>query len=280
MALELARMRALVRPLLQEDIGRGDVTTRAVVPPEVRGEARIEARSRGVLAGLGVARCCFEEVEGAEIVWTPVAGDGQVVEEGEVVVRLHATLASILGAERTALNLLSRMSGVATATRAAVDAVGDHPVRIADTRKTTPGLRYLEKYAVTVGGGVNHRAGLDDGVLVKDNHIAAAGGIAEAVKRARAGVSHALRIEVEVTTQSELDEALAAGADAILLDNMSPEDVQEAVARAGGKALLEASGGIDLNNVADYALAGVDVISLGALTHSAPHIDFALEVEK
>ncbi|MGH2694521.1 MAG: carboxylating nicotinate-nucleotide diphosphorylase [Actinomycetota bacterium] len=280
MALEIARVRKLVRPLLDEDIGRGDVTTQAVLPPDLRGRARIEARSPGVLAGLDVARCCFEEVHGADFSWAPAARDGQTVVPGDVVVRLEAQLASILTAERTALNLLSKLSGVATATRDAVQAVDERPVRIADTRKTTPGLRYFEKYAVVVGGGANHRAGLDDGVLIKDNHIAAAGGVAEAVKRARAGVSHGLRIEVEVTDLSELDEALAAGADAILLDNMAVGDVQVAVGRAGGKALLEASGGINSSNVAEYAATGVDVISLGAITHSAPHIDFALEVEK
>jgi nicotinate-nucleotide pyrophosphorylase (carboxylating) len=280
MALEITRVRRLVRPLLDEDIGRGDITTQAVVPPELEGRARIEARAPGILAGLDVARCCFEEVRGDDVSWTPLARDGQSVAPGDVVVRLAATLASILTAERTALNLLSRLSGVASATRNAVQAVGDRPVKIADTRKTTPGLRYLEKYAVLVGGGANHRAGLDDGVLIKDNHIAAAGGVAEAVGRARAGVAHGLRIEVEVTDLSELDEALAAGADAILLDNMAIGDVQVAVGRAGGKVLLEVSGGINSSNIAEYAATGVDVISLGALTHSAPHIDFALEVEK
>jgi nicotinate-nucleotide pyrophosphorylase (carboxylating) len=280
MALDISRVRRLVRPLLDEDIGRGDVTTQAVVPPDLKGRARIEARAPGILAGLEVAHCCFEEVGGADVSWSPLVHEGQPVAAGDVVVRLEATLASILTAERTALNLLSRLSGVATATRDAVRAVGERPVRIADTRKTTPGLRYFEKHAVIVGGGVNHRAGLDDGVLIKDNHVAAAGGVTEAVRRARAIVAHGLRIEVEVTDLSELDEALAAGADAILLDNMVPGDVQVAVGRAGGKVLLEVSGGINSSNIAEYAATGVDVISLGALTHSAPHIDFALEVEK
>lgn len=266
--------------MLDEDIGRGDVTTQAVVPPDLRGRARIEARAPGIVAGLEVARCCFEELGGADVSWSALARDGQSVDPGDVVVRLEAPLASILTAERTALNLLSRLSGVATATRDAVRAVGERPVRIADTRKTTPGLRYFEKYAVIVGGGANHRAGLDDGVLIKDNHVAAAGGVTEAVRRARASVAHGLRIEVEVTDLSELDEALAAGADAILLDNMAVGDVQVAVGRAGGKVLLEVSGGINSSNIAEYAATGVDVISLGALTHSAPHIDFALEVEK
>jgi nicotinate-nucleotide pyrophosphorylase (carboxylating) len=263
---------------IAEDVGRGDRTTEAVVPAEAVGRARIEAREAALVAGLDIAIGCFDAAGGgveAEV----QAPDGSSVSEGDVVALLDGSLRSILTGERTALNLLARLSGVATLTSRFVAAVSGAPVRIVDTRKTTPGLRALEKYAVRVGGGSNHRHGLDDGVLIKDNHIAAAGSIVEAVRRARAGVPHGLIVEVEVTTLEELDEAMSAGVDAVLLDNMSPEQAAESVARAGGKVILESSGGITLDNVKEYAAAGVDLISIGALTHSAPSIDFALEME-
>ena len=193
--------------------------------------------------------------------------------------RVSPAAASILAAERVALNYMMRLSGIASLTRKYVDAVEGTGVSILDTRKTTPGLRTMEKYAVRVGGGSNHRAGLDDGILIKDNHIAAAGNVAEAVARARAAAPHGLKVEVEVQDLDQLDEAISAGAEAILLDNMSPQLVREAVTRAGGKALLEASGGIKLDNLKEYAETGVDLISVGALTHSARAIDLSLEVE-
>ncbi|MBW3594534.1 MAG: carboxylating nicotinate-nucleotide diphosphorylase [Actinobacteria bacterium] len=275
--LEPWHVEALVERFLEEDIGRGDRTTEAVVPDDVRGRARIEAREAAVIAGVDVARLCFSLL--GEVSWEPFVADGSRVEPGATIVRIEGPLRTILTGERTALNLLQRLSGIATMTRSYVDAVAGTPVDIVDTRKTTPGLRALEKYAVRVGGGSNHRAGLDDGILIKDNHIAAAGSVTEAVTRALADRPHGLKVEVEVQDLDQLDEALAAGAEAILLDNMSPDLVSAAVTRAGGKALLEASGGITLETVAEYAKTGVDLISVGALTHSVRAIDLSLEVD-
>jgi nicotinate-nucleotide pyrophosphorylase (carboxylating) len=268
-----------IKAWIAEDVGRGDRTTEAVIPPEAVGRARIEAREPALVAGLDIALGCFHAAGGG-VEAKDLAPDGTSVSQGDVVARLEGSLRSILTGERTALNLLARLSGVATLTSRFVAAVSGAPVRIVDTRKTTPGLRALEKYAVRVGGGSNHRHGLDDGVLIKDNHIVAAGSLVEAVRRARAGVPHGLKVEVEVTSLEELDEAVSAGADAVLLDNMSPEQTVESVARAGGKVILESSGGITLDNVKEYAAAGVDLISIGVLTHSAQSIDFALEMEK
>lgn len=275
--LEPWQIEELVERFLDEDIGRGDRTTEAVVPEDLPGRARIEAREDAVIAGLDVARACFAAL--ADVTWKPSVADGDRVGAGDVVVRIEGPMRALLTGERTALNLLQRLSGIATMTRRYVDAVGTSPAEVVDTRKTTPGLRALEKYAVRVGGGSNHRAGLDDGILIKDNHIAAAGSVAEAVARARRDVPHGLKVEVEVQTLDQLDEALAAGAEAILLDNMPPQTVRDAVTRAGGKALLEASGGITLETVAEYAATGVDLISVGALTHSVRAIDLSLEVE-
>ncbi|MEA2499875.1 MAG: hypothetical protein QOH26_2280 [Actinomycetota bacterium] len=277
MQLQPEQIREHVRRFLAEDIGRGDHTTSSVVPGSAHGKARIETREGAVIAGLDVARACFEEL--GQIEWEPLVGDGDRVEAGEVLVRIEGPLSVILTAERTALNLLQRLSAVATVSARFVDAIAGTSARIVDTRKTTPGLRLFEKYAVRCGGAANHRFGLDDGILIKDNHITAAGGVTEAVERARRGVPHGLKVEVEVTDLHELDEALAAGADAVLLDNMTPEMVRDAVKRAGGKVLLEASGGMSLATVRSYAEAGVDLISVGALTHSAPSIDLSLEVE-
>jgi len=263
---------------LSEDVGRGDRTTEAVVVPDASGRARIEARSQTVVAGLDVARVCFEHAGGG-VDWFPQCADGDAVAPGAVLALMSGPLRTILTGERTALNILARLSGIATMTRRYVEAVHGTPTQVVDTRKTTPGLRLFEKYAVRVGGGRNHRFGLDDGILIKDNHVAAAGGVSQAVRLARAGVPHGLRIEVEVTDLAELDEALSAGADAVLLDNMSPQGVSQAVTRAGGKVLLEASGGVTLENIRAYAETGVDLVSVGALTHSAQSADLALEVE-
>jgi nicotinate-nucleotide pyrophosphorylase (carboxylating) len=229
---------------------------------------------------MAVAALCFEltaERFDGMLEFKEVVGDGGRVEAGEVLARIEGPLAPILTAERTALNLLARLCGVATITSRYVDAIVGTKAQIVDTRKTTPGMRSLQKYAVTVGGGSNHRFGLDDGILIKDNHLVAAGGVTEALKRARSGAPHGLRIEVEVVTLEELKEALDEGAEAILLDNMSPETVVEAVRINEGRALLEVSGGINLDTVRSYAMTGVDLISVGALTHSAPSIDLALE---
>lgn len=278
MDLDARLIRALVEDFLDEDIGHGDITTEAVVDPDAQGRARIEAREAFVVAGLEAARACFEILD-ENIRFEPVVREGSPVEAGGVVARIEGSLHAILTGERTALNLLARMSAVATMTSRFVAAVEGTAAQIIDTRKTTPGLRLLEKAAVRAGGGGNHRFGLDDGVLIKDNHIRAAGGVANAVERARNAVSHGLVVEVEVTTLEELDEALSAGAQAVLLDNMDRSTVRDAVARAGGKAVLEASGGMGLDNVRAYAEAGVDLISIGALTHSAGSVDVSLEVE-
>jgi nicotinate-nucleotide pyrophosphorylase (carboxylating) len=275
--LEPWQVEALVERFLDEDIGHGDRTTDAVVPEDLGGRARIESRENAVIAGLDVARVCFSAL--GEVIWQPQVRDGDRVGPGDVVARVEGPMRALLTAERTALNLLQRLSGIATMTRRYVDAVGTSPAQVVDTRKTTPGLRALEKYAVRVGGGSNHRAGLDDGILIKDNHIAAAGNVAQAVARARAAAPHGLKVEVEVQDLDQLDEAISAGAEAILLDNMSPQMVREAVTRAGGKALLEASGGITLETISEYAETGVDLISVGALTHSVRAIDLSLEVE-
>jgi nicotinate-nucleotide pyrophosphorylase (carboxylating) len=274
-------IRHLVAAWLAEDIGRGDVTTSSVVPPDVFGRAHIEAREPCILAGMAAAALCFEFTADASdgmLEFKEVVGDGSRVAEGDVMARIEGPLAPILTAERTALNLLARLCGVATITRRYVDAVAGTEARIVDTRKTTPGLRSLQKYAVLVGGGSNHRFGLDDGILIKDNHLVAAGGVTEALRRARGSAPHGLRIEVEVATLKELKEALDEDADAILLDNMGLETVAEAVRVNAGRALLEVSGGINLETVRSYAMTGVDLISVGALTHSAPSIDLALEL--
>jgi len=281
--ISLPDVRELVGAWLAEDIGRGDVTTSAVVPAEALGRARIEAREPCVVAGVTAAALCFELTSDRferPLEFKAVVGDGSRVDSSDVIARIEGPLAPILTAERTALNLLARLCGVATVTSLYVDAVEGTGARIVDTRKTTPGLRSLQKYAVVVGGGSNHRFGLDDGILIKDNHLAAAGGVPEALKRARANAPHGLRIEVEVTTLRELDQAIEEGADAILLDNMTPDEVTEAVHTTAGRALLEVSGGINLAAVRSYAVTGVDLISVGALTHSAPSIDLALELEE
>ena len=273
-------IRNLVAAWLAEDIGRGDVTTNALVPGDVFGRARMEAREPCVVAGMAAAALCFEltaERFDGMLEFKEVVGDGGRVEAGEVLARIEGPLAPILTAERTALNLLARLCGVATITSRYVNAVVGTTTQIVDTRKTTPGMRSLQKYAVTVGGGSNHRFGLDDGILIKDNHLIAAGGVTEALARARSGAPHGLRIEIEVATLEELKEALDGGAEAILLDNMSPETVAKAVRINERRALLEVSGGINLDTVRSYAMTGVDLISVGALTHSAPSIDLALE---
>ncbi len=271
--------RAAVESFLAEDIGRGDRTTDAIVPEDALGRARIEAREQAVVAGLEVARLCFELLAPEAIKWHQQVQDGDRVEPGQVLVTIEGPLRAILTGERTALNLLARLSGTATLTRRFATEVEGTSARVVDTRKTTPGLRALEKYAVTVGGGGNHRFGLDDGILIKDNHIAAAGSITAAVERAKAAAPHGLNVEVEVQDLAGLEEALAAGADIVLLDNMTPDQIRQAVSISAGRALLEASGGIKLDNLKSYADTGVDLISVGALTHSARAIDLSLEVE-
>lgn len=268
-----------VRRALMEDLGRaGDVTSAATIPEAAQAHALIRLRKRGVIAGLDAAAAAFRLMD-TRIVFSAKCRDGAAVESGTTVAEVVGPARAVLAAERTALNFLCHLSGVATATRAFVEAVENHKARIVCTRKTTPGLRLFEKHAVRAGGGVNHRFGLDDGILIKDNHIAIAGGVAAATAAARARAGHMLRVEVEVDTLAQLEEALAAGADAVLLDNMTIEDLHEAVRRARGRVLTEASGGVTLDNVAAIAATGVDLISVGWITHSAPVLDLGLDVE-
>ena len=269
----------LVRRALLEDLGRaGDLTTDAIVPSGLRSRAIVVARAAGRVAGLEPALHAFRVLDSACRIDAHL-GDGSDAAAGDAIARVEASARALLAAERTALNLLGHLSGIATATRDVVARLEGLPTRVAGTRKTTPGLRGLEKYAVRVGGGSSHRYGLDDAVLVKDNHVALAGGIAEAVRRVRKSVGHMVRVEVEVDTLAQLDEALSVGVDALLLDNMDLATLREAVRRARGKALTEASGGIRPENVRPVAETGVDVVSLGWLTHSAPSLDVALDVE-
>jgi nicotinate-nucleotide pyrophosphorylase (carboxylating) len=268
----------LVRTALLEDIAHGgDLTTDAIVPGDRRARARIVARRDGVVAGLPIAATAFSLVD-ARVRMDVRAADGERVGAGATLAELEGPARAILTAERTALNFLGHLCGIATATRALVDAVAGTNARIVCTRKTTPGLRVLEKYAVRCGGGGNHRFGLDDAVLVKDNHIAIAGSIRAAVEAVRARVGHMVKIEVEVETLDQLRELLALPVDAVLLDNMSPTQLKEAIAEVNGRLLTEASGGIDLSTVRAVAESGVDLISVGWLTHSAPALDVALEI--
>jgi nicotinate-nucleotide pyrophosphorylase (carboxylating) len=269
----------VLRAALAEDLGRaGDITSQACIPADARLSAVFAARRPGVIAGLACIRLTLAELDPSATV-KHLTHDGARVEGGAKLVRVEANARAMLAAERTALNLLGRMSGVATLTRAYVDAVAGTRARIVDTRKTTPGLRALEKYAVRCGGGVNHRFGLDDAILIKDNHVAACGSVGEAVRRAKAAAGHLIKVEVEVDTLSQLDEALAEAPDVIMLDNFSIADLREAVRRVGGRLTLEASGGVNLETVRAIADTGVDVISVGALTHSAPVLDIGLDAD-
>lgn len=269
---------ALLDLALSEDIGCGDVTTEAIVSADQVGGAHIRARERLVFCGsTAVDRLLWRYGPVAPAVTWQVA-EGALVEPDTVVGVLDGRLRDLLVIERTALNLLQRMSGVATHTKRYVDVVAGTSARVVDTRKTLPGHRLLDKYAVRVGGAVNHRHGLDGGVLIKDNHLVCAGGITAAVERARRNAPHSLRIEVEVETPDQLDEALAVGADVVLIDNFSPVEARAAVRQAAGRAIIEASGGITLDTVRAFADAGVDLIAVGALTHSAVAVDLSMDV--
>jgi nicotinate-nucleotide pyrophosphorylase (carboxylating) len=268
----------IVRAALLEDLGRaGDITTEAIVPDDASVEAAIVARQPGVIAGLDAALLAFELVDPALRV-ERICVDGTRIARGQVVGRIGGRARGVLAAERTALNLLSRMSGVATATRALADAIAGTKAKIVCTRKTTPGLRMLEKQAVRLGGGANHRFGLDDAMLIKDNHIALAGGVRPALERAKRHAGHLVKIEVEVDTLDQLTEALEVGVDAVLLDNMTPEKIRRAVTMVGGRAITEASGRISLETAPIVAATGVDLISSGWITHSAPILDLGLDI--
>ena len=268
----------VVRAALLVDLGRaGDITTDAVAPAEARVEAVIAARQPGVLAGLDAALLAFELLDPALRI-ERLRGDGDRISRGETVAQISGRARGVLGAERTALNLLSRISGVATATRALADAIAGYEAKIVCTRKTTPGLRTLEKEAVRLGGGANHRFGLDDAMLIKDNHIALAGGVRAALERAQRHAGHLVKIELEVDTLDQLAEGLEVGVDAVLLDNMTPETLRRAVAMVDGRAVTEASGRISPETAAAVAATGVDLISSGWITHSAPILDLGLDI--
>ena len=262
---------------LEEDIGPGDITTDALIDPDLIGKGVVFARQDLVVAGLQVARRVFERVDTTLSVRF-FCSEGKEIIAGDRVLAVEGPLAGMLTAERTALNFLQRLSGIATHVRQHVRLMEGKRARLVDTRKTTPGWRVLEKYAVRVGGAQNHRMGLFDGILIKDNHIAVCGGIAAAVEKARQGAHHLLRIEVEVESIQEAEEALAAGADVIMLDNMSLEQIREAVARIAGRAIVEISGGVRMEALPRLADTGVDLISVGALTHSAVSVDLSMEI--
>ena len=266
----------LIKSALEEDCGNGDVTTVATIPEDACAHGRYIAKEDGVLCGMPVVRAVFDELD-PDIKLDVHFEEGQSFRRGDVLAEVCGNARSVLTGERVGLNLLQHMSAVATATSRAVKEVAGYKAKITDTRKTTPGLRYLEKLAVRVGGGTNHRFNLSDGVLIKDNHIGAAGGITAAIKAARASVPHTLKIEVEVENFEELDEALAAGADIIMLDNMSCPDMKKAVDIVSGRAVLEASGNMGDRDLKEVAATGVDIISIGALTHSVKALDISLK---
>jgi nicotinate-nucleotide pyrophosphorylase (carboxylating) len=280
--LPQAHLRRLAKSALKEDHAWQDVTTAALVPPEQKGRGVIIAREEGVLAGLPMAEAVFKAVD-TSLQWQPLAAEGSRLSPAQEVVRIEGPLAAILRGERVALNYLTHLSGVATATARLVAAIAGLPVGIRDTRKTAPGLRTLEKYAVRVGGGQNHRLNLADAVLIKDNHLAALRarglGIAEAVRLAGQEAPAGMRVQIEVTTVDEARQALETGAGELLLDNMPAEEMRRVVEMARGRAVLEASGGISLDNVRQVAETGVDYISVGAITHSVKALDMSLEIE-
>lgn len=269
---------AIIRNALAEDIHTGDITTQALQLPPGRISGFLKAKEDMVICGIKVAERVFSLLDEG-VTFNPRCADGDFISSGTVIADMSGDASLLLQGERVALNLLQRMSGIATLTSRYVRAVEGTRVRIVDTRKTTPGLRILEKQAVRIGGGINHRTGLYDGVLIKENHIAAAGGIATAIRRARAYIPHTLKIEIETESLQDVKEALSAGADIIMLDNMDVSTMKEAVAIIAGQALVEASGGVNLATVRGIAETGVDIISVGALTHSAPSMDISMLLE-
>ncbi len=268
----------LIRLALDEDVGTGDITTAACVPAGARGVARVITRKPTVLCGLNLAELVFSQLSGG-VTCEALVPEGTRVYSGKEILHVEGSLAALLTGERVTLNLLGHLCGIASHVRRYLRKIGPSSVALLDTRKTTPGWRTLEKYAVRVGGGQNHRAGLWDQFLIKENHIAAAGGIVEAILRARAYATDR-PVQVEVRNQEELVLAVETGADSILLDNMTPDEVRKMVRLVGGRCVLEASGGIEYQNLADYARTGIDRISVGALTHSAPHADLSMLVQR
>ena len=274
------QLHPLLRSFLAEDIGHGDISSESLFLHDDMGRAMLVARESFIVAGAESVAAEVFSLQNPEIEVSDAVKDGTSVAAGDTLLMVKGPVVDLLKAERVALNLLQRLSGIATITAAFVEKVKPHPVRITDTRKTTPGLRLLEKYAVRAGGGYNHRFNLSDGVLIKDNHIAACGSLSRAVTILRENVSHTVKIEVETDTLEQVQEALDCGADIIMLDNMSPARMQQAVAIIDGKAVTEASGGVNLDTVAAVAASGVDIISIGALTHSAPSCDIGMDWKK
>lgn len=275
-----ASVREQIRGWLAEDIGSGDITTETTIPRDSRSRAVIHVKESGIIAGLPVAKLVFEVVD-SSLVFEPKVQDGDYVDKGTVLATVEGSTHSLLIGERLALNLMQRLSGIATKTNAFVNALEGLPVRLVDTRKTTPGHRMLEKYAVRVGGGANHRFGLYDAVMIKDNHIKGSGSIRAAVEAARSKIPHTMKIEVETESLEQVDEALACGADIIMLDNMNPARMREAVARiksASPHVIIEASGGVSLETINGIAACGVDVISVGGLTYSFHALDISLDL--
>jgi nicotinate-nucleotide pyrophosphorylase (carboxylating) len=281
MDLDSGTLYAYAADLLKEDLGRGDITTQNLVRSTQRARGSFLAKQTFVLCGLELAEAVFASLD-SNIRVESHAYDGDSINEGSEFAKIDAPAAVLLSGERTALNLMQRLSGIATLTSRFVAQVEGTTARIIDTRKTTPGLRMLEKYAVTVGGGFNHRFGLDDGILIKDNHIALSGGVRRAIELARAGAPHLMKIEVEVSTADQLRDAISARAEVIMLDNMAPQEIRECVAMIREQSpgtVIEVSGGINLENVRQFAECGVDLISVGAITHSAPAVDISLKIK-
>jgi nicotinate-nucleotide pyrophosphorylase (carboxylating) len=276
--LSVQYVRGLVSRALAEDLGKGDLTTSLTVPATAKARGTFYSKQPLVVAGLPVAEEAFRMLE-PDYEWSPVVSDGTKVPAGAPLASVEGKASTLLSGERVALNFLQRLTGIATLTRKFKDLLAGLKAELLDTRKTTPGLRIIEKYAVRMGGGTNHRLGLDDGILIKNNHIAIAGGVRAAVDGVRQGRPAEMPIEVEVRTRQELDEAIESGADIALLDNMTPEEVAECVGIARGRLLLEVSGGVGLENIRTYAKTGVDRISVGALTHSAPAADINFLIE-
>jgi len=268
----------LIELAIDEDVGPGDVTTELLVPSEMAGKAAIVAKEPLVPAGLEVAGRVFRRFD-AQVRWRPRVRDGVDLQRGDTLAEVSGRMRALLSGERIALNFLQRLSGIATGVRHCLPLLGGSTARLVDTRKTAPGWRLLEKYAVRVGGAANHRLALYDGVLIKDNHIAACGGIRPAVRRVRQGISHLMKIEVEVTTVAEALEAVDAGAEVILLDNMDLPQIEKAVAAIAGRALVEVSGGVTAADLPKLASSGVDILSSGALTHSARSVDISMRIE-
>lgn len=276
---EMAEYEGVIRRALEEDIGAGDITTSSIIDPKLGGIAEIRAKEDLILAGITVAGKVFK-ILNSEVQFEESFNDGDMILDSKVIAKITGRVMDLLMGERVALNFLQRLSGIATLTHRFVKRVKGYPVKIIDTRKTTPGLRKLEKDAVRAGGGFNHRFGLFDGVLIKDNHIMACGGIFEAIRKAREGIPQTLKIEVEVRDLEGVKEALDAGVNAILLDNMDLETMRKAVRAVDGKTTVEASGGVTLNNVEEIAKTGVNLISIGALTHSAKAVDIGMDLIK